>query len=463
MSEAHRGLRGALGCVLLLAGCAETKSTAAPPEVTLHAALSVRDSTKDAFSLPMPGLTPAHLASFFVGNSFFNQNWVMAPASVSDRDGLGPLFNARSCSGCHFKDGRGRPPEANEAPRGFLLRISVPGGAAHGAPTPHAVYGDQLQTDALPGLPAEVSLQVTYDELPGQYADGETFRLRRPRYALNEPGFGALPEELQVSPRVAPQTLGMGLLEAVPEQALARLADPEDRDHDGISGRLQRVFDVESATLRTGRFGWKAEQPGVRAQVAAAFVGDMGITSQLFPDENHSAAESACAEHASGGAPELTPATLDAVVLYMRTLALPAARALPPEVAREGSALFRAGQCEGCHVRTLRTGVVPDLQELSEQSFAPYSDLLLHDLGAELSDERPSFGAAGSEWRTAPLWGIGLIEKVNGHQLLLHDGRARGVAEAILWHGGEAEAARRAFVRMSRAQRAALVAFVESL
>lgn len=448
---------------LTFLGCSSEDVPRIVPEPAFNAALSVRDSTKDAFSLPMPGLSAAHRARFFVGNSFFNQSWVMAPASVSDRDGLGPLFHTRSCSGCHFKDGRGRPPEAGEAPRGFLLRVSLPGRAAHGAVLPHPVYGDQLQTDALPGLSPEVVLGVEYEELPGRYADGEAFALRRPRYVLTQPGFGALPAELLISPRVAPQTLGLGLLEAVAEGELELLADPDDRNGDGISGRLQRVLDAETGRMRVGRFGWKAEQPSVRTQVAAAFLGDMGITSQLFPQENHSAAQTACAQHASGGAPELAPDTLDDVVLYMRTLALPAARNLPAELAAEGDALFATAGCADCHRARLRTGKVDDLSELSEQSFQPFSDLLLHDLGEGLSDARPSFAAEGSEWRTAPLWGVGLLAKVNGHQLLLHDGRARGVAEAILWHAGEAERAKRAFVRMSRAQRQALVAFVESL
>jgi CxxC motif-containing protein (DUF1111 family) len=447
----------------MLLGCNGEQAPRLVPEATFNAALSVRDATKDAFSLPMPALSAAHLASFFVGNSFFNQNWVMAPASVSERDGLGPLFNARSCSGCHFKDGRGRPPEPGEAPRGFLLRVSMPGRGAHGAALPHPIYGDQLQTDALPGVPAEVALRVEYEELVGHYADGEAFQLRRPRYVLTQPGFGALPAELALSPRVAPQTLGLGLLEAVAESELEDLADAEDRDGDGISGRLQRVFDAESGRQRVGRFGWKAEQASVRAQVTAAFVGDMGITSQVFPHENHTPAQAACAQHPSGGAPELTPHTLDSVVLYMRTLALPAQRALPVDQAREGRGLFAEARCDACHRPSLRSATVDDLPELSNQRFQPFSDLLLHDMGEGLSDARPSFAAEGSEWRTAPLWGVGLLIKVNGHQLLLHDGRARGVAEAILWHAGEAEPAKRAFLRMSRAQRQALLAFVESL
>jgi len=435
----------------LLSCCDGSPSRFEPPS-PVQTDLSVADATRDAFSLPLPNLNDAHRSAFFVGNSLFNQNWLTAPASVADRDGLGPLFNARSCSSCHFKDGRGKPPEPGEPTRGFLLRISVAEGV-DGAPLPDGTYGDQLQTNALLGLPAEVKVQIQYTEQAGQFHDGEPYTLRTPHYLLNEPGYGPLPSDLKLSARVAPAVFGMGLLEAVPEQTLVALADPDDRDGDGISGKLNRVPNG------VGRFGWKAEQPNVRSQVAAAFVGDMGITSALFAHENHTALQGACAEQASGGEPELSDAALTTVESYVRTLAAPGAR----KEDGQGRALFAGAGCPACHVPALRTGAVADLPELSRQSFAPYTDLLLHDLGEGLSDGRPSYRASGSEWRTAPLWGLGLIELVNGHGLLLHDGRARGVAEAILWHGGEAQAAQQAFVNMSAAERTALVSFVESL
>lgn len=462
-----RGTRSAASAALLALsalalGCEARAALELVPEPAFNAALNVRDATRDAFSLPLPGLSAAQLARFFVGNSLFNQNWVMAPASVTERDGLGPLFNARSCSGCHFKDGRGQPPAQGEAARGFLLRLSRPERLAHGAPVPDPVYGDQLQTEALPGLPAEARLSVAYDTVAGRYADGDPYSLRRPRYALDQPGYGPISPTLQLSPRVAPQLLGMGLLDAVPEPALERMADPDDRDRDGISGRVQRVPVASGGALRAGRFGWKAEQATLRGQIAAAFLGDMGITSQAFPRENHSTQQSACTEYRSGGNPELTPSTLEAVVSYTQSLALPAPRPLAAESAREGAALFERAGCASCHRPTLESGAVPELPALSHQRFQPYTDLLLHDLGAELSDARSSYAASDREWRTPPLWGLGLLPKVNGHQTLLHDGRARGVAEAILWHGGEAESARRAFLHMARAERAALCAFVES-
>jgi CxxC motif-containing protein (DUF1111 family) len=442
--------------LLLCAACGA--GSALEPSAT-SGALSVADDTADAFSLPMPGLTPAQLAQFFVGNSFFNQNWVAAPASVSERDGLGPLFNARSCSGCHFKDGRGRPPEDGQPARSMILRIGL--AAAQGSRA-HPVYGDQLQTEALPGVLPEAALALSYEERPGSYADGEPSALRVPCYRLTHQAYGPLPSDLLISARVAPAMIGLGLLEAVPERAIVARSDPEDRDGDGISGRAQRVPDADG-TPRLGRFGWKAEQPSVRAQVLAAFVADMGITSALFPRENYSPAQATRAARESGGSPELSAATEQAVVAYMRTLAVPRARNDGDEAPRNGRALFERAGCPACHTPSLRSGDVADLPALSQQIFFPYTDLLLHDLGEQLSDHRPVHAAQGAEWRTAPLWGIGLFTKVNGHQLLLHDGRARGVAEAILFHGGEAARARHAFREMSRPERAQLVRFVESL
>jgi CxxC motif-containing protein (DUF1111 family) len=429
---------------------------AAPSDLTLRdrADLTVSDDTRDAFSLPIPALSEAHLRTFFVGNSFFNQNWVMAPATVQDRDGLGPLFNARSCSTCHFRDGRGAPQHGSEPPRGVLLRISMPSGA-RGAPKPHPVYGDQLQTDALPNLQAEVDLRVTYTEVSGRYADGEPYSLRIPHHDLRDPAYGALPSQLQISARVAPQVIGMGLLQAVPAAELEALATQQDRSGEGISGRVQWL-----PRKQVGRFGWKAEQATVRAQTAAAFQGDMGITSTLFPAENHSAGQADCNAQPSGGTPELSEQVLASVDVYLRGLAVPAPRVLPQ--GHEGKDLFVSAQCDRCHVERLQTGKVLDLPELSERTFQPFTDLLLHDLGEGLADHRPSFSASGREWRTAPLWGVGLIPKVNGHSFLLHDGRARSVTEAILWHDGEAKQARTTFVHLSRVQRKALVEYVES-
>jgi CxxC motif-containing protein (DUF1111 family) len=304
---------------------------------------------------------------------------------------------------------------------------------------------------------------VTYEEVPGQYGDGTPYSLRRPAYRLEELAFGSLDPRTMISPRTAPVMIGLGLLEAVDEAQLLALADEMDADGDGISGRPNRVWDPVAQATRLGRFGWKANQPGLVQQNAGAFLGDLGITSALFPAENCPAPQAACAAAITGGTPELDGDKLEAVTYYSSLLAVPARRDFEdPEVLR-GKAMFRAAGCASCHVPTLVTSAAAALPELAGQTIRPYTDLLLHDLGDDLADGRPDFLAGGREWRTPPLWGIGLVGVVNDHTQLLHDGRARDLAEAVLWHGGEAEAAREAFRTMARADRDALVRFLESL
>lgn len=424
---------------------------------------TVFDVTRDAFSLPMPLLTKSERTQFFLGNSFFNQNWVTAPASTAERDGLGPLFNARSCSTCHFKDGRGSAPETAAAMETMLLRISVPGRAEHGGPLPHPIYGEQIQPVAVPGASGEARVIVDYTEHVGAYADGEAYRLRAPQPRLVDLAYGDISQPLLVSARVPPALVGLGLLEAVPDATLLSREDPDDRDHDGISGRSNRVWNNTTHSSQLGRFGWKAEQPDVRQQTAGAFVGDMGITSRLLPAGNCTAAQTACEHLPSGGSPEIDDATLESVVRYIRTLAVPARRELAAGTATRGASLFHAAHCDGCHVDTLLTGPVAQVSGLTTVAIHPYTDLLLHDLGEGLADHRPAFDADGSEFRTAPLWGLGLVRKVNGHSTFLHDGRARDLTEAVLWHGGEAEVSQRTFVMMQKKDREALIAFVDSL
>jgi CxxC motif-containing protein (DUF1111 family) len=410
---------------------------------------TVFDASRNAFSLPARNLREEHRPAFFVGNSFFNRNWVIAPASVAGRDGLGPLFNARSCSGCHFKDGRGRPPEAGEPLDTMLLRISVPGTGEHGAPKPEPVYGDQIQNQSIPGVVREGDVFVSYEESGGEYGDRETFSLRSPAYRIADLGYGPIAQPLLMSPRVAPAMIGLGLLEAVPEAAVQRLADPDDADRDGVSGRMNMVWNHVTGSVAVGRFGWKAEQPSVAQQTGAAFLGDIGITTPLFRDGDR--------------APEADEKVFRAVTLYARSLAVPAARTAADPQALRGRQLFTAARCDACHVAELKTDACPDLPELAGQIIHPYTDLLLHDMGERLADDRPAFTATGREWRTPPLWGLGLISKVNGHTFLLHDGRARNIPEAILWHGGEAATSRERFRTMPKPDRAAMVAFLESL
>ena len=385
-------------------------------------------------------------------------------ASTTGLDGLGPTFNAPSCAACHFKDGRGKPPtEPDEKPLSLLFRLSIPGQDAHGEPLGDPTYGGQLQPQAILGVPEEGEVALTHSLREGRYADGTAYSLEEPHYTLTNLAFGPVHPELMMSPRVAPVMVGLGLLEAIPDAALEALADPEDKDGDGISGRINHVWDVEHGEPRMGRFGWKANQPSLRQQNAGAFQGDIGITSDLFPSENCPSPQTACHDSLSGGAPELEAEKLEQVTFYTRMLAVPARRDVnEPEVLR-GRRLFRELDCAKCHVPRHETGTVEDAPELSKQVIFPYTDLLLHDMGPELADGRPDFEATGSEWRTPPLWGIGLVETVNRHTRFLHDGRARSLEEAILWHGGEAERSRERFRDLTVNDRTALLRFLESL
>jgi CxxC motif-containing protein (DUF1111 family) len=444
---------------------------------------TIFNTTPNAFGQPAPGLERMDELFFFVGNSFFNQNWVTAPSSTTARDGLGPLFNARSCAGCHFKDGRGRPPTFDgELPTGFLLRLSVPGSDIHYAPVPEPNYGGQLQEAAIDGVPAEGQVQIQYTEMAGTLADGTPYSLRAPVYTLHNLAYGELDPEAMVSPRVANQIIGMGLLEAIPDATLMAWADPNDRNGDGISGRPNYVWDAYNNRMALGRFGWKANQPSVLQQVAAAFAGDMGITTGLFPQPNCATPQTECRNARDGGAqedgaqnsgaqegaqssgaPEIDGDDFLKVVLYTSSLAVPARRDADDPTVLQGKQLFNQGGCAACHVPSTTTGIHPTIPALSQQVIFPYTDLLLHDMGEGLADGRPDFQATGREWRTPPLWGIGLIETVNGHTNYLHDGRARSLLEAILWHGGEAEAAKNYVLQLPADARAALLAFLQSL
>ncbi len=423
------------------------------------------DASRNSFGLPAPGLSNEERRLFERGDSFFTQNWVTAPASTDARDGLGPTFNAQACSSCHVLDGRGAPPDPTgvEARLGLLLRLSVPGkDTATGAPRPDPNYGGQLQDRAVLDVPAEGRFMVTYETIKGSYGDGTPFELLDPTYEVKDLTFGLLAHDIMMSPRLAPQVIGMGLLEAVPENAIRSRADPDDADGDGVSGRPNTVWNAEAGAKALGRFGWKANVATVAQQVAGAFLADIGITSSLHPNENCPDFQTLCGAAKNGGTPELTDERLGAVSFYNRTLSVPAMRDVDDPDVRAGAKLFDDIGCSSCHTSTLQTGP-SDIAVLSNQTFHPYTDLLLHDMGEGLADGRPDFDATGSEWRTPPLWGLGLIDDINGHRFLLHDGRARTIAEAILWHGGEAHSSREAFRTLDADQRAELLAFLEAL
>jgi len=423
---------------------------------------TVFDVSPKAFGFPVPDLDDESRAAFFIGHSFFLRNWV-AGGPPSSRAGLGPFFNARSCSACHANDGRGHPPEPGQPLVEVLMRLSVPGAGAHHEPLPDPVYGGQIQGQAIPGVHPEADVVATYTQLPGQFGDGEYFSLRRPTYSVTNLGYGPLASDALLSPRVAPAMAGMGLLEAVPESELRAIAQQQARAGQGVHGHLNSVWDAVAGQMAVGRFGWKAEQPTVFQQTAGAFNEDMGLTSPLFPRESYTAGEArVCALKSPSDQPEVSAKILHDVALYSRSLAVPGRRGMTDATVLRGEKLFQQAGCTVCHASTLHTGD-SDLPPLAHQTIHPYTDLLLHDMGDGLSDHRPTFDATGNDWRTPPLWGIGLVSTVNGHTFFLHDGRARNLTEAILWHGGEAQTAGENFRHLSKSDRDAFIAFLNSL
>ncbi len=441
------------------------------------AATVFKELNRDSFSHPSANMSFERQLDFRVGNGVFRKVWVSAPSSTTSSDGLGPLFNARACQRCHLKDGRGRPPAEGEPAVSMFLRLSIPPQDAadraalaskRSAVIPEPTYGAQLQNFSVQGLAAEGRMGIEYREQPVELADGTMVTLRAPSYRLEAPAYGAPHPELMVSPRVAPPMIGVGLLEAIPERDLHAHADPEDRDGDGISGRANRVWSDELGAVVLGRFGWKAGQPSVSQQSASALRGDIGLSSPLYAEHagDCTSAQVHCrdAPHgAEGGEGEVTQELFDLLVFYSRNLGVPARRDVDDPEVLHGKRLFYESGCTGCHVPKYVTARDPSRPEQSFQLIWPYSDLLLHDMGEGLADHRPEGEASGREWRTPTLWGIGLTETVSGHSFYLHDGRARNLLEAILWHGGEAEATKQRVAGMSKEQREALLAFLRSL
>jgi CxxC motif-containing protein (DUF1111 family) len=462
--------------LILLLACPLAKDSFASnaeqpaPDVQAGGATTVFNDDINAYSLPAANLSISRRDRFSIGNSFFRNPWVIAPSSTRARDGLGPLYNTKTCQSCHVKDGRGRPPEEGKPLVSALVRLSIPAEnlqqqelLQRKGVLPEPVYGGQLNTLGIPGVHAEAKAGLKYEYSTGQFADGERYELRKPILKIEEPAYGPLHPRTLTSVRVAPVMIGLGLLEAIAEPDILAHADAHDADRDGISGRPNKVWDIAAQRSVTGRFGWKAGQPSVKQQAAGAFNGDIGITSSLFPEQPCTDAQSVCRQAATGGEPEISDEILDFVAFYAKTLAVPARRNPDDPAIRRGQQLFHAAQCVQCHIPRYTTGQLKNFPELSAQEIYPYTDLLLHDMGAGLSDARPEFEAEGAEWRTPPLWGIGLVSTVNGHTFFLHDGRARNLMEAILWHGGEAENARQRILNMSKQERQELLAFLNSL
>lgn len=446
-------------------------------------ATSRKSENSNSFSHSSANMNFERELNFKVGNGFFKRIWVSAPASTQASDGLGPLYNAKSCQRCHLKDGRGHPPKAawpQDDAVSMFLRLSIPpqndaqraalkSGQASVIPEP--TYGGQLQDFAIQGHNAEGRMQIAYTEQTVALSGGETAMLRSPTYTVSDLGFGPMHPDVMLSPRVAPQMIGLGLLEAIPEAQILAHEDPDDRNGDGISGKANRVWSKVQERLALGRFGWKSGNATVEDQSAGAFAGDMGISNPLFPSGAGECTkrQKDCAAAPNGNSPqygnlEAPQEVIDLVVFYARNLAVPQRRDVGNASVLAGKRVFYESGCTACHTPKFITQRDPaGMPEQSRQLIWPYTDLLLHDMGDGLADGRPEGRADSREWRTPPLWGIGLTQSVNGHTNFLHDGRARNLLEAILWHGGEADGAKQRVIEMSPADRRNLLKFIGSL
>jgi len=447
-----------------LGACSKSKPIEELLQPNSGGAMTVSESSRHAFSRPATNLTVPQRGEFFIGNAFFNSPWVVAPASASARDGLGPLFNARSCDQCHNNDGRGQPPlKEDEQPVSLVIQFATPTPGDNNEPQADPNYGVNFNPFAIGGVPAEGKLRIRHREIAGTYGDGTPYTLLAPEYTFEELAYGELDPDTKFSPRIAPAVFGSGLLEAIPEDQIMERSDPDDANNDGISGRPNRVWDPLVGRAVLGRFGWKLNQPDIAHQTAAAFSSEIGMTTSLRPEQICTPVQTACLAAPNGGEPEISDEMFNHMVTYQRMLAVPMRRNLDSPEVKRGAQLFLESGCEGCHRATFKTDNVKDRPWLSDQIIHPFTDMLLHDMGEELADGRADFAASGSEWRTQPLWGLGLQKVVNGHTRLLHDGRARDVSEAILWHGGEGERAREAFRNLSKQDREALLKFIDSL
>ncbi|MBX3453250.1 di-heme oxidoredictase family protein [Ferrovibrio sp.] len=429
------------------------------------AATSKGPRNRSAFSNPSGNLPFDKQLDFKVGDGVFRKLWVAAPSSTKSSDGLGPLFNARACQACHLKDGRGRPPAAGETPSSLLFALARADGSAD------PVYGHQLQTFGTQGHAAEANVETTHELRPITLTDGMVVTLRKPHYKLVDPGYGPFDRTTTIAPRIAPPMIGMGLLELIPEADIMARADPEDLNGDGIRGRFRRVpSPSEGGAMKLGRFGWKTGTASVADQTATAFKNDMGLSTPIFPEDygDCTPAQKTCREapHGSeGNEPEVPQKLFDLTVFYAHHLAVPAREGIAAPAVRQGQKLFNDIGCAACHTPKHVTGRSDSFPELSGQTIWPYTDMLLHDMGDDLADPNGLDGSSplGRVWRTQPLWGLGLTRRVNDHFYLLHDGRADGILEAVLWHGGEAAKARDRVIALSGSDREALLAFLESL
>lgn len=450
-----------------------------PARALSGGAMTSTDISASAYSQPATNMTDEQRELFALGHQMFHNRWAFFWFENAIF-GRGPTSSAQACTTCHDGNGRGMAPgdphvvkpdgdklDQNitvpfEPAPNVVIRVSLPGSDEHNGPRLHPHYGDQLQIFGVKGLvPAEASFDIAWQERIVVLDDGGEVRLRSPRITISDLAFGPLGDGAMISARRSPPVFGLGLLDAVAQSTIDALAARDKPD--GIKGHINYVWDPETQQTMPGRFGLKANHPSLREQVSAAFFNDLGLSTPLYPDQNCPEIQKACQEQMLFARPEITPKRLAGTEMYLRALTVPARRNVEdPQVVR-GEEVFSQARCDVCHVPELKTGDFPEFPQAAHQVIRPYTDLLLHDMGDGLADNRPDYLAGARDWRTSPLWGVGLSKTVNSAHNFLHDGRARTLEEAILWHGGEAQVSRDAYARLAKDEREALIAFLESL
>ena len=420
-------------------------------------AATVFDETSKALGHPIPFLNERDAYVHELGDAAFSQPMVSDPAPLFG--GLGPIYNNVSCISCHHNDGKGTP-TAGTITSSLLVRVATGIPNEHGGPTGMEGFGNQIQDLSIQGAQAEAQVAITYSNQLVTYPDGTSVTLRKPFYQLLNTYIPIGTHQL--SPRLAPPVFGLGLLANIPEATIVGFATANQAKTNGIKGHPNYVYNPYTKRTELGRFGIKANNPTLMVQVAGAYNQDMGITSSIFPQENCFGQSQMSSVYPSGKI-NLPDSILQAVIFYVKSLSVPARRNVTDPTVLRGQALFAQIDCSACHIPTIYTGIEVGYPQLSNQRIHPYTDLLLHDMGADLADGYTDFLASGNEWKTPALWGIGLFPKTNGTPFYLHDGRARTLEEAILWHGGEAQTSKEAFMRLNASDRAAVIKFIQSL
>ena len=465
-----------------------------PQEVKQGGDTGISISSAESYSKPSSNLTASRKGHFFIGNAFFRQPWVIAPASTDSRDGLGALFNVAACQSCHVKDGRGHAPmTSDDDADSLLIRLAMPATTDEQRQqlqnsliekVVHPMYGGQLQDRGIQGVPAEARIAVQWTDKPVTFADGHIETLRAPTFNLTKPGYGAFDDDLMVSPRVALPMIGLGLLEQIPDEAIKKQAvDNKNSTNGDISGKFNWVMDPQTGKHALGRFGWKAGQTKLITQNQSAFNEDMGLTSNIRPHESCMPTQTACmnattgADEQGNGKPpvEVNDEVAKFVEFYTRNLAVPHRRDADDKLVLAGKKRFYDMGCQSCHTPRYQLPKTDDDHlEQHGQVIYPYTDLLLHDMGDDLADRtiagklpakniQVEFLANSYEWRTPALWGIGLAQTVDPQATFLHDGRARTLMEAVLWHGGEAQKQQQKVLKLDKQGRSELNAFLQSL